>query len=293
MHVKNANKEPVIKQAIKLIVGIALSVGISLSSNAADWSINEIHYQYGNLKKAYQSGTSASKTNGTSIASVQHFSGWEYGTTYFFYAYVDYGQTDFEDNSNLEKSSVHYGEIYPNFSLGKITGNDLKFGPIKDIGLLAGLNVAPKVDTFYWLPGVRLSFDIPGFSFINLDLMAYIQNNGLNYASGVTINESNSWMADLNWSYPFTIGQTKWSVKGHIEYLHGTKIETSIDGVGTIDGRRANWLLVQPQLTLDVGDLWGKPGTLFAGLKYQYWNNKLGDKDTDESVLQALVVWRL
>ena len=28
------------------------------------------------------------------------------------------------------------------------------------------------------------------------------------------------------------------------------------------------------------------------GIEYQFWQNKLGDPDTDESTVQALLVWK-
>jgi hypothetical protein len=36
----------------------------------------------------------------------------------------------------------------------------------------------------------------------------------------------------------------------------------------------------------------GKKEQLLVGIEYQYWQNKLGDRNTDESVAQFLVVWR-
>jgi hypothetical protein len=55
-----------------------------------------------------------------------------------------------------------------------------------------------------------------------------------------------------------------------------------------------SWFLAQPQLKLDVGKVFAnKPDTVFAGIKWQYWQNKLGDKTTDENVIMALLVWRL
>jgi hypothetical protein len=46
-------------------------------------------------------------------------------------------------------------------------------------------------------------------------------------------------------------------------------------------------------LRLDLGNFWGTPDRLFVGIEYQYWSSKLGDDETDESVIQALAVWRL
>jgi hypothetical protein len=52
--------------------------------------------------------------------------------------------------------------------------------------------------------------------------------------------------------------------------------------------------LFQPQVRLDLGEVLGnKAGKLFAGIEYQYWKNKLGEKGMDDNTLQMLIVWRL
>ncbi len=187
-----------------------------------------------------------------------------------------------------------YGEWYSNFSLGKITGNDLSFAFVKDLGIIAGFNFAAEVNTVYYLPGVRFALDIPGFAFANLDVMAYIQDGTSNYADGTTIKEKDSYAIDFNWTYPFTIGSTNWTIEGHVEYIAGADNEINIPGVGIVEDKRSSWVLAQPQLRLDVGELiFSKKDKLFAGIEYQYWRNKLGDSKTKENVAQLLLVWRL
>lgn len=280
------------KTAHRLIAMAAALLHTSLLQ-AADWSTNEIQLQYGDLQKAFQGGGSESDTGGTAVLTFQHASGWSYGEHFFFIDYLDYGRTDFERANHMSATTEFYGEWYPSFSLGKITGNDFSAGPVRDVGLIAGFNFAPEVDTHYYLPGVRLSLDLPGFAFANIDTMAYIQASASAPADGVRIDEDNSWMIDFNWAWPFSIGATKWSIEGHVEYIDGADSKTRVRGVGTFDTQRESWILAQPQLRLDLGDTWGNPGTLFVGIEWQYWRNKLGDKDTDENVVQALLVWRL
>ena len=107
------------------------------------------------------------------------------------------------------------------------------------------------------------------------------------------VEEDDAWIVDFNWAYPFTIGSSKWTIEGHIEYIDGADQKVKVRGVGEFDGERESWILAQPQLRVDIGDFWGAPGQIFAGIEYQYWKNKLGDKETDENVVQALLVWRL
>ncbi len=279
----------------------SLLTGIVLAANTAavqaeDWSATEIHVQYGNLEKAFQGGGGEAETDGTTIITFQHAGGWKYGENFFFIDHLNYGKTNVEQQRGSHSDDEFYGEWYSNFSLGAITGSELKFGPVKDIGLIAGFNFAAEVDTLYYLPGVRLALDIPGFAFANLDITAYIQNGSSAPADGVSIREDDAFMVDFNWAYPFKIGGTSWSIEGHIEYIDGADQDVRIVTPGGIindSGARESWILAQPQLRLDLGEaIGGQAGQLYVGIEYQYWDNKLGDKNTDESVVQALAVWR-
>ena len=264
------------------------------STQAADWSTNEVQLQYGDIAKPFQGGKGSADTGSTTILTFQHASGWKYGDNFFFFDYLNYGQTDVDKARGDQGGTELYGEWYSNFSLGKITEKDLSFFIVKDIGLIAGFNFAPEVETFYYLPGVRLALDLPGFAFANLDLTAYIQDSPSETATGARIDEDNSFMVDFNWAYPFTLGSTQWSIEGHIEYIDGVDTKVKIPGVGTVNGERESWILAQPQVRLDLGNVLGMSDKqLFAGIEYQYWQNKLGDKQTDENIVQLLLVWRL
>ena len=274
------------KNLIKVAAASVVGMVTALPTLAAEWSSTELQYQYGNIQKPFQGGGSEAETNGTSILTMQHASGWKYGDNFFFIDHLAYGQTDYEKATNQLKTTELYGEIYSNFSLSKITGNNVGVGFIKDVGIIAGLNMAAEVDTFYYLPGVRLALDIPGFAFANLDTTAYIQARDNKFG----VSEEDSWMVDFNWALPFTLGSTKWSLEGHVEYIEGADTKNANGSPGFA---RESWILAQPQLRLDVGNFWGTPDVVFAGIEWQYWENKLGDKDTDENVVQALLVWRL
>lgn len=239
---------------------------------AADWSTTEVQLQIGSLENAYSTG----KTD-TRILTFQHASGWKYGDNFFF---IDLIETE-DDNIDL------YGEWYPNFSFGKIAGKESFIGPLRDIGLLLGINFGADPNVLKYLPGIRLSWDVPGFAFLNTDFTAYIEGKNDN-GSGVP-EEDDSWMFDVNWALPFKISSLSFSFEGHIEYIAERKVKSGPFSGSTVEA----WILAQPQLRLDIGELIFKaPNHLFAGIEYQYWMNKLGDKDTDESVVQALFVWR-
>lgn len=276
-----------------VLAGMTLAFAAT-TSQAANWSNTEMQFQYGDLKKPFQGGGSESKTDGTAIVTLQHASGWKYGDNFFFFDYLNYGKTEFDAINGDSGGTELYGEWYSNFSLGKMTGNDVSFLFVKDMGVIAGFNFAPEVNTHYYLPGVRFALDLPGFAFANLDVTAYIQDSTSDVGGGFGFKEDDSYMVDFNWALPFTIGSTKWSLEGHVEYIGSADSVAVQRGVGELfDSKRHAWILAQPQLRLDLGDImYGQEGQLFVGIEYQYWDNKLGDKDTTESVVQALAVWR-
>lgn len=228
-----------------------------------DWSTTEIHYQYGKLKQPFQQ-----KEAGTTIVTFQHASGWRYGDNFLF---VD---TIMPHGEKVD----YYGEYYGNLSLGKITGVDLAIGPIRDFGVLMGVNWAPEPGVLKYLPGLRLSWDLPGFDFLNSDVTAYIDYSDNNVA------QSNSFMIDINGRYPFRLFNSNFSIEGHVEYIGERR-----DRFGLV----RDWFFGQIQLRYDLGQLLlDRPQKVYIGTEWQFWNNKLGT-NVDENVLQALLVWRI
>ena len=192
------------------------------------------------------------------IYTLQHASGWKYGDNFFFVDVLDAQDPGFQDFDI-------YGEWYSNFSLGKIQGKKVGGGIIKDIGIILGFNWAADANVKKYLPGVRLSLDLPGFAFANLDITAYIDDSE-GVSSGGAPSEDNSFMVDFNWARPFKIGESSFSIEGHIEYIGSRTNE--------FGGKVESWILAQPQFRWNANDY------VSVGIEYQYWPNKLGD-DTD------------
>ncbi|WP_088330545.1 nucleoside-binding protein [Lacimicrobium sp. SS2-24] len=257
----------------------ALMLALSLGSGpllAQNWSVNEVQYQRGTLDAPSFAGGGQASTH---ILTFQHASGWEYGDNFFFVDHLDDDKLDgFNDRD-------WYGEWYSNFSLGKITGNTVGAGPIKDVGIILGFNRAADAKVLKYLPGVRFSWDLPGFAFLNSDLTAYIDDSA-GVEEGGAPTESNSWMLDINWAYPFSVGEQDFSIQGHMEYIASRENQ--------FGEPVSHWILAQPQIRWDMGKaLFDVKGRLFAGVEIQYWQNKLGDDNTDEKAIQLLVVARL
>ena len=255
-------------RALARAAAVALPlVAFASSGHALEWSDTELHMQYGRLDvPSFAGGGRANHL----IVTGQHAHGWKYGDNFFFVDMLDSREPGFQD-SDL------YGEWYSNFSLSKISGRKIGGGLIADIGLVLGINRAGDANVVKYLPGVRLALNLDGFAFANLDITAYIDDSK-GVASGGAPRESDSFMVDLSFARPFTLGQQDFSIEGHIEYIGSRKNRFG----DRVDG----WLLAQPQLRWRVAE------RLWMGFEYQYWMNKLGDGATDENTVQALLVWQ-
>jgi len=252
-------------------------VGCSGLAKAVDWSVNELHFQYGRLDvPTFKPGPTE---DDTFILTFQHASGWTYGDNFLFIDSLHSSDNDAFNNNDI------YAEFYHSLSLGKVFDLELRFGPVKDVGFITGINYAKDAKILKYLPGVRLDLDLPGFAFAHLDMMAYIDDSRGVSGGGAPATDD-SWLVDFNWALPFSIGRTHWALQGHMEYL--------AERTNELGEPVSSWFLAQPQIRLDLGEwITGTADQLFVGIEYQYWVNKLGDAETDERAVQALLVWRL
>ena len=260
---------PLSKKLTVILLGLTVScfnflcVGVA---SAALWSSTEIHYQRGEYDNPYSGGTTD-----TTVLTFQHASGWKYGSNFFFV-----------DQLSSSGNEDFYGEMYSTFSLGKMTGRDLTKGTLTDVGIVLGINVAGDPNVRKYLPGLNLSWKVPGFNYFDTLLTLYIDDTAGDQAP----KEDDSFMIDWAWDYPFSIGSQEFNITGHMEYVHQRDNEFG----GTVE----SWILAQPQLRYDLGHaLFDVSNQLLVGIEYQFWLNKLGDSDTDEKTALVLVVWQL
>lgn len=229
------------------------------------WSNSEIQYLNGVDFKEPGNPNAVSK----STITITHAHGWAYGRNFFF--------MDTLISTAGEASQINlYGEAYSTFSLGKISGLDLSYGVVKDFGVTVGVNLGENMDSSRsgyraWLYGVTVDLDLPGFEYFNIDF--------LRQRITETADIGTSWQITPVWKVPFEIADTKWSFEGFVDFI----------GRNHTAARQA---LAQPQLRLDIGDIWGDENHLFIGIEYQYWHNKYGIKGLHDNVPQALMLWK-
>ena len=233
----------------------------------------EFHLQVGKLRNPF-----AQKSVTSAVLTVQQASQWKMGDSFFFLDYV--GDREWDGFNDRD----FYAEWYPTLSIGKLQKKETSLGPISDVSLIAGINLGADAKLFKFLPGFRASWDVPGFLFFNTDLTAYIDRSA-GVDNGGAPKTGHSFMFDINWGVPFEVSNQSFAVFGHVEYVGGRSNELGDKLKGSI--------LAQPQFTWDLGrQLANEPNQLMVGFEYQYWSNKLGT-DEDENTIQFLVVWRL
>lgn len=242
------------------------------SAQAFDWTDTEIQYLRGS-----QFREAANPNNvGKQIVTIQHADGHAYGRNFFF---IDTLKSD----SNDESATEYYGEGYASFSLSKLSGRDWSWGAVRDVNLTAGINYGRKsydshsVNPRVLLPGVTVDLNLPGFDFFNVDILAYVDRG--QYAGHDNGCNATTYQVTPSWRLPFAIGAAKFSFEGFADVIgaHGNCVRQ---------------VLSQPQLRWDVGNHFGNPGKLFAGIEYQYWDNKYGIQGLKDSMPQALLLWK-
>ena len=245
-------------------------IGVSVLLASSVTAQTDFAWQYGSLVNPF---TEDGATSTTSILTFQNASAWKYGGSFFFIDFLNDADADGFNDTEF------YGEWYPTLSFGKLSGKEIKIGPIRDISIIGGINFDGDANVFKLLPGIQLSWSVPGFIFLNTDFTAMIDaSDGV--PNGAPKTDDIGFMFDVSWLLPFKIGPANLAFTGHAEYISKVTNELGFEVKA--------WILAQPQLTVDVtGEGW-----LHAGVEMQYWGNKLGSTH-DEFAPQLLVVWRM
>lgn len=245
---------------------ITAALALPCSAEFLQWSNSEIQYLHGaNYNEPFNPNDVSQ-----SIITLTNAHGWTYGRNFFFM------DTLFTESGQASQTNL-YGEAYSTFSLSKISGLDLAFGLIKDLGITGGVNLGENMNSSQsgfraWLYGVSVDFNLPGFAYFNVDFLRQRVTEPEDIGTSLQITPV--------WQLPFEIAGSKWSFEGFADFI------------GKKGDHAARQALAQPQLRLDIGDLWGNGNHLYLGIEYQYWHNKYGIKGLHDKVPQALLLWK-
>ena len=245
------------------VVGsLAMFSGLAAAS-PLQWQDNSLTYLYGTDFEIDP------KTQQT--FTLEHASGWSVGDLFMFIDSIHYnGRKDgFGNNSN------YYGEIAPRLSFGKLSGQTINLGPIKDV-LLAGTYEFGRGDIKNYLLGPAIDLKLPGFD--------YFQLNTYYRHADTPEGGRGSWQITPVWGYTLPVGKSDILFDGFIDWV--------VDNDD--DGPHAN-LHINPQVKYDLGKALGwSAKQLYTGIEYDYWKNKYGVKDsgafdTNQNVTNLLV----
>lgn len=155
-------------------------------------------------------------------------------------------------------------------SLSWLSGQDLGFGPVKDIYLATQYEFGGGAEVNNYLYGVGLGWQVPGFQYFNTNVY-HVDNNTI-------FNTPNDWQLTVTWGLPFELSGAAFLFDGYVDYSSG------------VGGAQRAEMHINPQFKLDLGHFTGEPGVLFAGIEYSYWRHKYGSPFIDtENAVSALV----
>ncbi len=220
--------------------------------------------------------------------TIEHASGWAYGDLFAFFDFTSF------KNENGPDSTTWYGEVTPRLSIGKILNKDLSFS-IFGQGLVVWKDTLIAMsyergrrskNTETLLLGLGFDLDLSAlgvfgdrFNYFQVNIFA---RNELNCCAGDEPDGGfDDFQITVSAAYPLEIGKAKFLIDGFFDFVAG------------VGPQEQNFHFV-PQIKLDIGNFWGMPKTLYAGVEIDYWNNKFGLKssdtfDTDQVAVSVLV----
>jgi nucleoside-specific outer membrane channel protein Tsx len=194
------------------------------------------------------------------VVTFNYFSTWDLGDVNVF---VDFNRARGHFEGATDDARV-YGEIAPRIGLGKAFG--VKVPGFRDLGPAFELNHG---GSFYaYLAGIGGDFALP---------QPYVLGLNLYYRYDKFVGDT--YQATTFWGIPFAVGPARFAFKGFADFTEGKDFA----------GKKGLDLMTQPELLLDVGAFFGKPGKLWAGT--EYWLHKHPVRDVQ--ALQAMVEWTI
>ncbi|WP_240618234.1 hypothetical protein [Halomonas heilongjiangensis] len=249
---------------------------ILTEAQAASWSDTFLGYRYGT--QFHEPGIEEEIEQ--HIVQFSHVSGYKYGSNYFN---VDFIQSDRNDAINGGGSgAINVYSVYRHqLHYGKLFGEPLSFGPVRDVALTAGFDLSHKNSSFasrkrMLLLGPTLKFDLPrGFVDLSVLLAREWNHCGLDVCrlegNQDSIDFDPYYQFSLAWGVPFEAGSLPMKFQGFFNY--NTEKGGDYFGVATKPEQ-----LSRTSLMLDAGELaWGSSNNLWVGVGYELWRNKFGN----------------
>lgn len=158
---------------------------------------------------------------------------------------------------------------------GRVLDRPLAFGPVRDLGVLAGIDLTHKNTLFAprkraWMLGPVVKLDVPGY--LDIGLLYYKERNhkGIPGTPRPETEFDGTWLLNITWGIPFQAGPLPAVFQGLFNRL-GDK------GDDFNYRPTAGETLLRTAVLFDIGQGLGLGGKrLMAGLGYEWWKNKYG-----------------
>lgn len=248
-------------QSIKVLASVAL-LAHGAASHALEWSDNYIGLKVGN-RFSEPGITPAIRKN---IYEFTHISGDKLGKNLFVGQILESDSND-PAAGGTAGAQEFFGFYRRSFSLSKLTGSSMAFGPVKDVSLVGRFDRGTKNIQFApaarkLMAGVAFDLAVPK-GYAEASIYAYHEKN-YNGIVGKNVNFDTTVRVDLNWGIPVNLGiPVEWrgglavtGKKGHDGFGNATKPETRL----------------YTELLAPISAL---PG-LMVGVGYEMWRNKYG-----------------
>lgn len=212
----------------------------------------------GNFSLSYLYGENYALTpdGRMSVVTIEHASRHSWGDNFLF----------IDRTMPRGAGASFYGELAPRLSVSKLSGNEIEYGPVKDILVASTWEFGDGFNNY--LLGLGVALTVPGFNYINLN--AYRVSND-------KIADDNQ--LTLTWAYPFKVGGADFLIDGFMDW-------------SSAESTHASELLFVPQLKWNLGRFMDWRTDFFLGVEYSYWHNKFGISNVVQRDASLLLKWQ-
>lgn len=254
-------------------LGAALAAALlAAPASALDWSDNAVGYRYGRrFAEPYIQAPIAKQ-----IFNLSHTSGYRYGSNFLSIDWLLSDQQEPDGTGSSRGAREVYLVYRHTLDLGKLSQQELHFGPVRGLGLTLGVDLDTKSDAGYnsrkrmLVAGPTFMMDVPGF--FNLSLLALWESNAPYNDFSKTGTARYHYRChpalDLAWAVPVAKGL---SFEGYADFIAAKgKDEFGNDSVAETH--------LDMQLMADLSPLLatGK-NAVKVGVGYEWWKNKFGN----------------
>ncbi len=242
------------------------------SAAAADWSDTSIGWRYG-TRFAEPFNNNDIKKN---IINFEHASGYSLGSNFLNVDYLMSDKNDPAAPGSSNGATETYIVYRHTLDIGKVSGANLKMGPVRGYGLVLGFDVNSKTDAGYnskkrmLVAGPNVMFDVPGFW--NLGVLVLWESNA----------PHNDFSGQDTPRYHYKTHpalDTAWGIQlGHGLSFEGYGLWIASKGKDEFGGDTAPETHIDAKLMYNITSLYdAKKNTFKVGFEYEYWKNKFGN----------------